>query len=179
MTASVIAFFSLGLLAACQSGSPATNNAANQPVDKSAVNANQTETKPSPSETPAKKTETDHETTGSLATPTDAYKTAYAARQKKDVGALKTAISKDMLEFFGMIGDDEKKTADDMLKELVEKPQGPSNDIRNEKITGNTATLEYLDETGKWKEMDFVKEDGGWKLTIAKGNPTDTGKKGK
>ena len=38
--------------------------------------------------------------------------------------------------------------------------------MRDEKITGNRAVLEFKDENGKWTEMDFVKEGGGWKLTL-------------
>ncbi len=44
--------------------------------------------------------------------------------------------------------------------------QAATAEVRNEKITGETATLEYLDETGKWKVMDFIKEGSDWKMTI-------------
>jgi hypothetical protein len=107
----------------------------------------------------------------SLATPADAYKTAFNLRQKKNIQELKLVMSKRMLEFFEAIGVDEKKTVDDQLKELVEQPQAKTAEVRNEKITGDTATIEYLDENGKWKEMDFVKEGNDWKLTIANGRP--------
>jgi hypothetical protein len=105
---------------------------------------------------------------GSLATPTDAYKTAYAARRDKDVAGLKRVMSKDALEFLGIVAE---KSVDDELKRLSEKPQNPSNESRNEKIKGDTATLEYLDEKGNWKTMDFIKEGGDWKLTFPKPGP--------
>ena len=73
-----------------------------------------------------------------------------------------------MFEFFEMMGDNKPNAVDDGLKEMCESPQGASDDSRNEKITGDKATLEYLDKSGAWKTMDLVKENGGWKLTIAK-----------
>ncbi|CAN5527610.1 hypothetical protein BH10ACI3_BH10ACI3_10590 [soil metagenome] len=104
-------------------------------------------------------------------TPTDAYKAAYTARKTKDLDALKKVLSKDIIEFFTMMAmadEKNKKTLDDMLKELCDRPQAATADARNEKINGDKATIEYLDETGKWRPMDFVKEDGAWKLTMAK-----------
>lgn len=112
---------------------------------------------------------------GSLATPTESYRTAYALRQKKDAQGLKKVLSKEILEFFTEIGKLEKKTLDDMIKELVEKPQAGAPESRNEKITGDRAVIEFKDEKGEWQQMDFVREDGGWKLTLPK---ADGSKKG-
>ena len=42
-------------------------------------------------------------------------------------------------------------------------------ETRNEKIDGNTATLEIQnDQTKKWDAMYFVKEDGDWKVALDK-----------
>jgi len=106
--------------------------------------------------------------TGSLATPTDAYKFAYAARQNKDLAALKRVLSKDALEFLSEIGKEEKKTLDDQLKTLTERPQAGKPETRNEKIKGNQATLEYLDEKGKWQTMDFIKDGNDWRIGLPK-----------
>jgi hypothetical protein len=105
----------------------------------------------------------------SLATPTDTYKTAYAARKNKDLALLKRVFAKNALAFLKDMGGIEKKTLDDMLKELTEKPQAATAETRNEKINGNRATLEYLDEEGKWDVMDFTKEGNEWKIDIPKG----------
>ncbi|MBK8303825.1 MAG: hypothetical protein IPK98_10655 [Chloracidobacterium sp.] len=86
-------------------------------------------------------------------------------------------MSKDVLEFLTMVGDaDEKKkmSLDDQLKELCDKPQAATAEARNEKIDGDYATIEYLDEKGGWKPMEFIKEDGMWKLAFGppkKGSP--------
>src|SRR5262249_37339840 len=108
--------------------------------------------------------------TGSLATPTDAYKTAYAAREKRDYEGLKKTLSKDGLGFLTAIGEAEHKTLEEEIKQMFDKPQAKTADVRNEKITGNTAVLEYLDENGGWKWMDFVKEGDDWKLTLPNEN---------
>lgn len=121
--------------------------------------------------------------TTSTATPTDAYKAAYAARKNKDVPGLKKLMSKDIMEFFTEISGlgEKKQTIDELLMELCEKPQAPTAEARNEKIDGDHATIEYLDEKGDWSTMDFVKEGGGWKLTIPKmdGAPPKGQKEGK
>lgn len=174
------ALFAVGL-AACQTNSATTNNAANQTANKANTTANQNTNQVNKPETNTNandsKTETNSTASSPAATtPTTAYKAAFAARKNKDIKALKQLISKDMFEFFEMMGDNKPNAVDDGLKELVETPQGASDESRNEKITGDTATLQYLDKAGVWKTMDLVKENGGWKLTIAK---MDSGKKSK
>ncbi|HEY9504230.1 MAG TPA: hypothetical protein VIR01_21500 [Pyrinomonadaceae bacterium] len=140
------------------------------------TNVNHATTAPSPQTSPAStpvvtKTETPAgPAAGSLATPTDAYKFAYAARQNKDLAGLKRVLSKDALEFLTEIGKEEKKTLDDQLKTLTERPQAAKPETRNEKITGNQATLEYLDEKGKWQTMDFVKDGNDWRIGLPKVN---------
>jgi hypothetical protein len=86
------------------------------------------------------------------------------------MATLKRVFAKDALAFLKDMGGIEKKTLDDMLKELMEKPQAATPDTRNEKINGNRATLEYLDEEGKWSTMDFSKEGNDWKIDIPKAN---------
>ena len=103
---------------------------------------------------------------GSLRSPTAAYKTAFALRESKDVSGLKKVLSKSMLEFLSEMGKSENKTLDDYLTELVAQPQAATAESRNERIVGDLAALEYLDENGKWILMGFVKEEGDWKMTI-------------
>jgi len=110
--------------------------------------------------------------------PSEVYKTAHYARQKKDIETLKKIFSKDILEFFTEVGKEDKKSLDDMLREMCEDPIPGEPEIRNEKITGDKATLEYK-EDGEWKTVDFVKEDGSWKMTIPKGEAGPDGGKDK
>lgn len=157
LTAIIIALVLLTSVG-CQTASN-TNTAVNQNANKSVVNAN--------TATPEAATPTSSNTSG---TPTDAYKAAYAARKNKDVPGLKKLLSKDILQFFTEISGlgEKKQTLDELLMELCEKPQAPTAETRNEKINGNKATVEYLDEKGDWPKMDFIMEDGSWKLTIEK-----------
>ena len=91
------------------------------------------------------------------------------ARQKKDIATLKLVLSHEALAFLADIGKEEHKTLDDQLNELAQRPQGASDATRNEKINGQRASLEYLDEKGKWVEMQFAKEGSEWKIDLPKG----------
>jgi hypothetical protein len=113
----------------------------------------------------------------SLATPTDAYKTAYMVRKNGDIEGLKKVMSADILDFLKELGEIDGKTLDDMLKELAAKPQADKAEVRNEKITGNTATIEYLTEKGDWQTMDLVKVGNEWKLTIPDAGAAEPTKK--
>ena len=166
----LIIFATLCIVAAfnsvCQTAMPG-NNSANKPANTNTVNTAEAK----PSATPAQPASTD--AIGSLATPTDAYRTAYELRKKKDAEGLKKIMSEDIKEFLTMMGEAEKKTLDDVLKEMVEKPQADKAEVRNEKIDGNFATVEYLTETGGWKTMDFEKVGTNWLLTFPKGSKED------
>jgi hypothetical protein len=161
-----IAISAAGGAAACKTNSAnTTGNAVTNTVNTNTANTAGTNTANTP-------------VTGiSLATPTDAYKTAYALRQKGDIEGLKKVMSKEVIDFMTDMGEADKKTLDDMLKEMVKDPQNPSDEVRNEKITGDRATLEYLKKDGTWKVMDFEKEGNDWKLTLPKPDPSEKGPK--
>jgi len=61
-----------------------------------------------------------------------------------------------------------------MIKEMCDKPQADKAESRNEKIKGDTATVEYLTEKGDWKTMDFEKVDGKWLLGFPKADGSET-----
>lgn len=121
--------------------------------------------------TPAANTNTapaDEAKGGSLATPTEAYKTAYEYRKNGDVAGLKRVMSKDILEFMTEMAKMENKTLEDLLTEMSKDPQADKPETRNEKITGETATIEYREKDGSWKTLDYVREGSEWKMTIGK-----------
>jgi hypothetical protein len=163
------AAFSLGCQTAANTATTAnTSNTSNTTTNTMTSNSAADAAEPK-SEAP----QTDLVSVGSLATPTEAYKTAYALRKKKDIAGLKKVMSNDVLEFLTMMGEVEKKSLDEMIKEMVEKPQADKAEVRKEKINGNRAELEYLTETGEWKTMDFEKIDGKWVMTLPKAeNPS-------
>lgn len=135
-----------------------TNSNTNYNTTQPVANTNKTEPAPSPA--------TETTSVGSLATPTDAYRTAYAMRGNKNLAGMKKVLSKDVIEFLTMIGEAEGKTLDDEIKTMFDKPQAKSAEVRNEKINGDRATIEYLDEKGQWKVMDFEKEGSEWKMSL-------------
>ncbi len=142
--------------ASCQDAS--NSNTASNPANGNAAASANAATAPA----------ADNASTAGAGTPTAAYMAAYTARKNADLPALKKLFSKDLLEFFAEIGGmgEEQQTLDDLLIELCEKPQASTAEARNERITGDKASIEYLDEYGNWSPMEFVKEDGVWKLTI-------------
>jgi hypothetical protein len=97
--------------------------------------------------------------------PSEVYKAFFAAYKNNDTETMKTMISRGL--FRGLDFADKKKADernDQTLKKVLERPPGSSDDTRNEKITGETATVECLDAKGNWYTRKFVKEDGNWKL---------------
>ena len=164
ITIFVFAAFILASLVSCQKADN-KNIATNQ--NTNTTNSNQIGSIPTPT------------ISGTVAgTPTDTYKAAYTARKNKDIEGLKKVLSKDILDFMTMMGKDKKQSLDDVLKELCEQPQAATAEARNEKIDGDKAKSEYLDQGGKWSPMDFIKEDGAWKMTIDKSDgPVPNGDK--
>ena len=152
--------------ACSQTGS--SNGNANA-VNKAAANTNAS-TNANAASSPAS-TDPKAATAFSIATPTDTYKTAYDCRQRKDIECLKKVMSKDVQDFLVMMGKDDNKTLDDELRELCDRPQAPTNESRNETITGSTATIEYPDDKGEWHTMDFEKVDAGWQMSAPGGGP--------
>ncbi|HTH37256.1 MAG TPA: hypothetical protein VL572_04780, partial [Pyrinomonadaceae bacterium] len=63
-------------------------------------NNSNTLSSPSPTEAPPATPSETTTSTGSLATPTEAYRTAHAIRAKKDAQGMKRVLSKEILEFF-------------------------------------------------------------------------------
>lgn len=168
LTISIILFVTV-LVTACQTDTATKKTTVDQPGANMAGNADLSKDITSADdykEPEVKQNDTEETSDGSLATPTEAYKTAFAARQNKDVKALKKVLSKDILEFFTEIGKEEQKTLDEALEQLANKKQAAKVEVKNEKINGDKATLEYKDENGNWQTMDFVKETEGWKLTL-------------
>ncbi len=119
--------------------------------------------------TAANDTKTGLNTVESVApdSPSAVSKAYYAAIKNKDIQTMKTLLSKDTFSsIYANMHD--KKAADEAIDKAlrmdVERPLAPSDDTRNEKITGNTATVECLSSKGDWYTQNFVNEDGKWKL---------------
>jgi flagellar hook-associated protein FlgK len=102
--------------------------------------------------------------------PTATFKAFYEASKKKDAAAMKKRLSKGTLDMFDKLAKAQNKSMDDMLKDVDKDDKSTkAPETRNEKITGDTATLEVKnDKTDKWDTLPFVKEDGEWKIALDK-----------
>ncbi|HKP36312.1 MAG TPA: hypothetical protein VJT71_05600 [Pyrinomonadaceae bacterium] len=104
--------------------------------------------------------------------PTATFKAFWEAQKKKDIPGMKKTMSKASMAMLEKGAKQQNKTVDEAITEGFNTPGAKYDKIpesRNEKITGNDATLEIQDETSKkWETMYFVKEDGEWKIALDK-----------
>lgn len=103
-------------------------------------------------------------------TPTATFKAFFEASKKKDAAGMKKTLSKGTLDMFDKLAKEQNKSTDDMLKEVDKDDKAEKvPETRNEKINGDTATLEVKnDKTGKWDTLPFVKENSEWKIALDK-----------
>jgi len=103
-------------------------------------------------------------------TPTATFKAFYEASNKKDVAGMKKALSKGTMDMFDKLAKEQNKSTDEMLKSFDKEDKSQKMpETRNEKINGDTATLEVKnDKTDKWDTLPFVKENGEWKIALDK-----------
>lgn len=101
--------------------------------------------------------------------PTETMKTFNEASIKKDVEAVKKLVSKGTLEQLGQSAKAENTTIDELIREFLNAPVQKLPETRNEKIMGDTATIEIKNNaTNDWETMPFVKENGVWKIALDK-----------
>lgn len=107
-------------------------------------------------------------TSGTAGSPLAAYKAFQEANKKKDYEAVKKSFSKASLEMLTDEAKKQNKTLDDFVKDQVDKAQ-PEEEVSNEKVNGDTATVEVKDKEGKSSiTLPMVKEDGAWKIAYDK-----------
>ena len=99
------------------------------------------------------------------ATPTATVKAYAEAVKKKDIQGVKSTMSKGSLEMMGEFAKMGNKSLDEELKAMKTTE---SLELRNEVITGETATIEVKDEKGSWQKLPLVKENGQWKIAFDK-----------
>jgi hypothetical protein len=107
------------------------------------------------------------------ASPTATMEAFFEATRKKDVVAFKKTLSKGTLDLMEGVAKAQNTTLDETLKSGMESPETAKNSatpqMRNEKIDGETATLEVQNDQNKeWETVPFVKENGEWKIALDK-----------
>ncbi len=101
--------------------------------------------------------------------PTATMGIFFEALKKKDNETIKKCLSKSSLVILEESAKDGKTTIDQIISEGEDMSQKKTPAVRNEKIEGDSATLEVEDEkTKKWDTVPFVKEDGVWKIALDK-----------
>lgn len=159
-------------LSGCTTSTDTTNsaNTTNKPVNVAAANTTD------PLAT-TKKTET--ATTNNAPTFTPVVDAYYAALLKKDEAGAKKVLSQSAIKYWM-----EEKSEDlPTLLAILEDNEAPvevKREVRNEKITGDTATAEIRGGSlGVWTPIAFVKENGEWKFASPKDSLSlqETGKK--
>jgi len=105
---------------------------------------------------------------GSQSSPTEAYKTLYAAVKRKDSAGIKKVLSKATIEFMTAAAQMQKKTFDEViangLSESTFSPTLPQ--LCQERVKGNMGGLEVKRTNGQWEDLPFILEDGEWKLAV-------------
>lgn len=101
--------------------------------------------------------------------PTSVSKRFVEAARKKDVSTFKNLLSKKALTTMETDAKEAGTNADAMIKEFLAqdlfKGQGEM-EFRNEEISGDAATVEFKDTSGKWNKNTLVKENGAWKVSL-------------
>lgn len=103
------------------------------------------------------------------APPTEVLKIYIEASKKRDVETIKQTLSKGSLELAEKSARVQNTTVDEMLRRdnaSLMPDQIP--EMRNERIEGDTATVEVKDLTEGYDTIPFVKEDGAWKISFDK-----------
>ena len=83
---------------------------------------------------------------------------------------MKQTLSKTSLAMMELSAKKQQLTVDKMIESQLENPASKIDKMpesRNEKITGDSATLElHNEEANRWDTMYFIKEDGAWKIAL-------------
>lgn len=165
----IIAALLGGLAAGCFWNTPANNGGA---AENSAVNtapaANETADGGAPPKETVKMEEIYPVASYSQETPTATMRTYIMATVNKDVPTVTGLLSKGSLQMVENAAKEQGRTAGEVLTAgAVENKSKKIPEFRNEKISGNTATVEYKDETmPEFLTMPLVKEDGQWKIAL-------------
>ncbi len=102
-------------------------------------------------------------------TPTEAYKSMYAAVKAKDNARIQQLMSKNTLTFAGFALEKQKQSLEKVLENgLTATTFAPSlPEIRDERVSGEFGALEvFSQKDNRWEDLPFVLEDGMWKLAV-------------
>jgi uncharacterized protein YkwD len=91
-----------------------------------------------------------------------AYGNAY---KKKDTTAMKLLLSQETLKMHEQEAKAQNVTVDDIIRrETLFGENQTTAEFRNEKTEDDKASVEMKDSAGLWNNVQFIKEDGIWKI---------------
>lgn len=97
--------------------------------------------------------------------PLDTLKIYTQAIKRKDTAMMKRMLSKGSLKMAQDEAAQQNESLDEALqKETLFSSEQTSLEFRNEKIEGDSATIEVKNSFGTWDVVPFVREDGRWKI---------------
>ena len=98
-------------------------------------------------------------------TPVEAFKSYISAVKRKDTTRMKLLLSAESIKMHEQEAKAQNVTLDDVVKRETLFSEGQKVvEFRNEKIEGETATLEVKNSFGSWETVPFVRENGDWKI---------------
>lgn len=98
-------------------------------------------------------------------TPLETLKAYTAAIKKKDLTTMKLLLSDASIKMAEAEAKAQNVTLDEIVKrETLFNENQTSLTFRNERIEGDKATIEMKDSSNLWNTVQFVKEEGTWKI---------------
>ena len=98
-------------------------------------------------------------------TPVETFKTYINAVKQKDTTRMKRLLSSESIKMHEQEAKSQSVTLDDIVKRETLFTEGQKVvEFRNEKIDGETATLEVKNSFGTWETVPFVREEDEWKI---------------
>ncbi|HEY8563561.1 MAG TPA: hypothetical protein VIL74_24495 [Pyrinomonadaceae bacterium] len=98
-------------------------------------------------------------------TPLETLKEYGNAYKKKDITTMKLLLSDESLKMHEQEAKAQNTTVDEIVKrETLFSENQTQADFRNQKIEDDKATIEMKDAMGIWNTVQFVKEEGVWKI---------------
>lgn len=103
-----------------------------------------------------------------VATPLETFQTYVKAIKLKDTTAMKILLSDSTVKMHEKEAKSLGITVDEVVKRQTLFGENQKTvEYRNEKIDGQTATIEVKNVGGGWETVPFVFEDGAWKIDKA------------
>jgi len=98
-------------------------------------------------------------------TPLETLKEYGSAYKKKDFTTMKLLLSQESLKMHEQEAKAQNTTVDEIVKrETLFSENQTSAEFRDQKIEDDRASIEMKDAQGIWNTVQFVKEDGAWKI---------------